>query len=105
MRKLLKKSNSKVYSIDFYTIEQLPKFDFFDNCPTTECIKLYKTEKGRAYLSRLLEAMVTYMYSDCPLVIAWDNDNKQVMFIYVDPKDLYRLLTTHAETIVRANHQ
>ena len=80
-------------------------FDFFDNCPTTECIKLYKTEKGRAYLSRLLEAMVTYMYSDCPLVIAWDNDKKRVMCIYVYPKDLYRLLTKHAETIVCANHQ
>ena len=49
--------------------------------------------------------MVTYMYSDCPLVIAWDNDKKRVMFIYVYPKDLYRLLTKHAETIVRANHQ
>ena len=56
-------------------------FDFFDNCPTTECIKLYKTEKGRTYLSRLLEAMVTYMYNDCPLVIAWDNDENQVMCI------------------------
>jgi len=51
-------------------------YDFWDNNPITSEITVFRSEKGREYLKRILKAMVILI--DYPLVIAWDKVKEQV---------------------------